>query len=196
MKDACRWLSSPRLAARVLLAWVGSSVAFHSEKWITTVASFDHLSEQAAELLFDALDYGIENAGIRTEGFVPFAFLQHRDGTRQAVRFVAGDTDEIDLAVSLASGRQRLSVVDQEIVAVAFVWDGYLTGDEQRSEAVLVEGYELGQPAGVLLAQPYVRAEHNVQLQGDPVFCGSPEPLVRARRTAGSSRDGEHDGQL
>jgi hypothetical protein len=67
---------------------------------------------------------------------------------------------------------------------VALAWDGYYTHDGQRSEAVFVEAYEVGQDKGLLLAQPYTREANGPTVQGNPRLIGEPEPLVEYQRTS------------
>jgi len=134
---------------------------------------FPNLSPAAEELMFDALRYGVENAEVAAVGFVPFAFLAQADGIRGLRRFVAGDP-----ASGLAQARRTLADPGVEAVGVALAWDGYLTRDGTRGEAVFVEVYEIGRPAGVLIAQPYVRLGATVSVLGEPILCGEPAPLV------------------
>jgi hypothetical protein len=134
---------------------------------------FPNLNTAAEDLVFDALRYGIENVDVTAAGFVPFAFLTHADGTRDLRRFVAADP-----AVGLAQARRILAELGAEAISVALAWDGYVTRDGARSEAVFVEAYEIGRPAGVLIAQPYARQAATVSVVGEPILCGEPAPLV------------------
>jgi hypothetical protein len=149
------------------------------------MSALDDLSPASADVIFEALDYAVENAGISEQGFTPFAFLDSAEG-RQLLRFVAGDGN--DLAGSLAAGRESLQVVEPDVTCVALAWDGFLTYQGQRSEAVFVEGCEMGRDKGVLLAQRYVREEGQVVTQGNPVLVNQPAPL--ARHVDGGAGDG------
>lgn len=63
-------------------------------------------------------------------------------------------------------------------------WDSTLEGE--RTDAVFVEGYELGRPAGVLLAGRYERHCGGVSRVEVPLLREEPEPLVppmESRRT-------------
>jgi hypothetical protein len=144
------------------------------------MTAFDDLSPASADLIFAALDYAVANAGISSEGFTPFAFSANSEG-RSMTRFVSGDGS--DLAECVAAGRESLRTVEPDVTCVALAWDGYLTHDGQRSEAVFVEGYEVGHDAGVLLAQRYTRADGDLTAHGNPVLVGEPTPLVQQRRT-------------
>lgn len=143
------------------------------------MTAFDDISSASTDLIFAALDYAVENAEIAEEGFTPFAFLQSPGG-RGLTRFVSGDG--ADLADSLAAGREALRVVEAEVTCVALAWDGYHTLDGRRSESVFVEGYEIGQDRGVLLAQRYSRESGTLRTDGNPILIGEPAPLVLRTR--------------
>jgi hypothetical protein len=146
------------------------------------MTAFDDLSIASADLIFFALDYAVKNAAISEEGFTPFAVQAGRSG-RGLTRFVAGDGS--DLAECLAAGREALVAVEPDVTCVALAWDGYHTNEDRRSEAVFVEGYEVGRDAGVLQAQRYTRGSDGLVLEGNPKLVGEPTPLVRSRRRAG-----------
>jgi hypothetical protein len=138
----------------------------------------DDLSESTTDLLFAALDYAMENAALAPQGFVPFALLQRSD-TRGLSRFVSDG----DLTDSVRAGRAALATVPAGTTAVALAWDGYLTMDGNRSEAVFVEAHELGMPKSVLLGQRYARSDATVQPVGNPIFQAETEPLARTIET-------------
>ena len=144
------------------------------------MTAFDDISPTSVDLIFTALDYAVENAGISEEGFTPFAFFDSPRG-RSLTRFVSGDG--ANLAECLAAGRKALRVVESDVTCVALAWDGYFTHEGRRSEAVFVEGYELGHDKGVLLAQRYTRTGGGLAAEGNPVLTGEPVPLVQYRRT-------------
>jgi hypothetical protein len=145
------------------------------------MTALDDLSPASAELVFAALDYAVENAGISDEGFTPFALFDSLGG-RSVTRFVSGDGS--NLAECLAAGREELRAVEQDVTCVALAWDGYYTHKGQRSEAVFVEAYEIGKDKGLLLAQRYSREAGGLTVQGNPRLIGEPEPLVTYQRAS------------
>jgi len=140
------------------------------------MATFDDLDETSEALLFQARDYGLENAGIAADGFVPFAMVAHDDGQRKLLRFVADGHDE-----AVVQARNKLSTVDDDVHCVALTWDGYLTVEGKRSAAVFVEAFELGRPAGVLIAQRYKRKRKRIEQVGNAALCDHPAPLSKLR---------------
>lgn len=129
------------------------------------------LGEEAAGLAREALDHALLSAEGSAEGFPPFAMVVQEDGSRQMTRFVGiSDVEAARAAAAEASGSTAL--------CVALAWDGYLKLEDGESEAVLVEAYELGQSAGVVLAQPYEREGDAVTPAGETLLCAEVDPLV------------------
>lgn len=105
------------------------------------------VSERFAELVFWALDYGIECVSTG-ETLIPFAAVLV-DGQRQLRRLLAEGPE--------AAERMLDRLLTQEpIEAYAYAYDGYVTLEGERSDAVFVEGAE----RGVLFAQRYRPADH------------------------------------
>ena len=69
------------------------------------------------------------------------------------------------------------SLPDAERVAIAY--DGFVTVEGERSDAVLVEAHERGQPASVVVLQRYrPRALlKKFAVIGNPALAGEGEPL-------------------
>ncbi|GIE76143.1 hypothetical protein Aph02nite_20930 [Actinoplanes philippinensis] len=139
------------------------------------MGAFDDISRASEDLIFAALDYAVENAGISPGGFTPFVFSDGAAG-RGLTRYVSGDGSNLQECQDAA--RAALQTVDAGVTCVALAWDGYYTHQGERSEAVFVEGYELGQEHGLLLAQRYTRDGGAVRPVGNPALIGRPTPLV------------------
>jgi hypothetical protein len=59
-------------------------------------------------------------------------------------------------------------------------WDGYLTVEGERTDAVFVEAYEAGAESSTLLAQSYKavgRIRKKIELVGNAAFVGRGDPL-------------------
>lgn len=140
------------------------------------LTEFEHLGPEASEFVFRTLDIGTEAA--TTSDFTPFVTILTPD-LSMMVCHMNVEQGEYSGEEAVALCREHLSTVDPSVHAVAVVWDGYLTLDDTRTEAVFVEGYELGRPVGVLMAQRYERFNDELRPIGNPVLLShQPEPLV------------------
>ena len=98
------------------------------------------------ELVFLALDHGIDSV---TEGgpLIPFALMETSDG-RELTRFAPGT---LEAGQALAREHVRAAGVDRAAIA----YDGYLTVQGDRADAVFVEAQERGQNDSIVFAQRY-----------------------------------------
>jgi hypothetical protein len=125
------------------------------------------------DVAFLALDHGV---GIVADGtqLTPFAVVEEA-GERTLVR-AQGDTLDGALAWLRQHIRDRSGL---ERAAVAF--DGFLTGDGRRAEAVLAEAYERG-AEGLVLAQRYEwrgrGRRRRFEAIGNPAVVGATPPLT------------------
>lgn len=145
------------------------------------LTDFENLGEAAGEFVFQTIDIGMEQAEV--SDFTPFVTMLAADGGTVVCRMDV-EQGEYSGEEAVEYCRAHLRTVDPSAVnAVAVIWDGYLTLDDDRTEAVFVEGYELGRPVGVLMAQRYERTTGELTRIGNPVLLShEPEPLVPPRR--------------
>jgi hypothetical protein len=112
----------------------------------------DEYSEELVELAFMALDHAIDSVVSSGTDLVPFV-IREQAGQRSLQRYLVGN----QLEAGVAAARQ--SIKEEPLPdRVAVAWDGYMTTSEGRQEAVFVESYENGTPAGFVMAQRYQRA--------------------------------------
>lgn len=112
----------------------------------------DEYSEELVRLAFMALDHAIDSVVSSGADLVPFVIREH-GGQRNLQRYLVGDQLEAGVAAARQSVREE-PAPDRAAVA----WDGFMTTSEGRQEAVFVESYEHGTPAGFIMAQRYQRA--------------------------------------
>ncbi|MFS0700720.1 DUF3806 domain-containing protein [Cellulomonas sp. 179-A 4D5 NHS] len=91
---------------------------------------------------------------------VPFCLLEDADGGRSLHRFVG----ELGESVERARDHVRASGA----VRAAVAWDGYLTADGSRTDALFVEASDAGR-ASVLRAQRYAPVPGRTAPVGEPV---------------------------
>ncbi|MEK7954256.1 hypothetical protein [Luteolibacter soli] len=123
------------------------------------------MSDALAELVFLSLDHAVASVG---EGgpLIPFLIIE-KDGDRTLSRFMADHLED-----SVAQGRLALSQLPEGTSAYAFAYDGYVTVEGQRNDAVIVEASEVGKSAAIQLAQRYSAEGGNFQTIGNAAFLG------------------------
>jgi hypothetical protein len=112
----------------------------------------DEYSEELRNLAFIALDHAIDSVVSSGADLVPFVIREHGE-ERNLQRYLVEGRLEAGVAAARESVREE-PLPDRAAVA----WDGYMTTADGRQEAVFVESYEHGTPAGFILAQRYQRA--------------------------------------
>jgi hypothetical protein len=123
-------------------------------------------SEALVDLAFFALDHAVES--VTSEGpLIPFALVEDEARDRRLERFMAGTLEEAQ-----EEARQHVRAASAPRVAIAY--DGYLTVDGERSDAVFVEAQESGDASGLILAQRYRPGGRlrKFSTVGNPAFVG------------------------
>lgn len=110
---------------------------------MTEIAASDAL----VELAFAALDHGLESVRDGDGPLVPFALTEGAEG-RHLTRFAAELLEQ-----GQEEARRHVRESDAERVALAY--DGYLSVEGERSDAILVEAQERGTTISVVFAQRY-----------------------------------------
>jgi hypothetical protein len=132
------------------------------------------MSEQFADLVFLALDHGIES--IREAGpLVPFA-IYHQDGKREIHRFVTESLED-----GPVQARHAVAALPPSVSAYAIAYDGFVTIQGTKYAAILVEASERGKPQGIIMAQRYSPKKFFRKLQtiGNAAHIGHCETLLR-----------------
>ncbi|MBO9627698.1 MAG: hypothetical protein J7484_15155 [Microbacterium sp.] len=132
-------------------------------------------SDRAVDLAFLALDHGIGSIDGGRDALIPFAIVESAEG-RALNRFMAGTLED-----SVAQGRVNLLLTPGLVLAV-LAWDGFLTIDGQRSDAIFGEVYERGGEQSFVFAQRYRRTgllRKRVERVGNVVLAGAGDPLFR-----------------
>lgn len=103
-------------------------------------------SEELLEVIFAALDHAVESVK-DGDALIPFALAERAEG-RTLTRFAAETLEE-----GQEQARAHAASGDADRVAIAY--DGYLTVEGERSDAVFVEAQERGAQGSVIFAQRY-----------------------------------------
>jgi hypothetical protein len=125
-------------------------------------------SEELMDLAFFALDHGIDSVHAGGQ-LIAFAVIE-TDRGRELARFATERLEE-----GPAAARKRVANTEDAIRA-AVVYDGYLTIEGDRTDAVFVEAYERGAPTTLVFAQRY-RTAPRFETIGNAAFVDEEEPL-------------------
>ena len=137
------------------------------------MATVDGISDELLEFALFALDHAA--AGVIPTGgpLVPFSLVDVQ-GERSLHRFPG------DLQQGLAAARETIRAHPNASMA-AVAWDGYLTSEGSRMDAVLVEASEAGADRSVIMAQRYGPAggvlRKRMQAIGNPAIVDFGEPM-------------------
>ena len=116
------------------------------------------------DLVFVALDHGIGSLSVATEEpFTPF-LLTHSESGRQLVRFVA-DTYE----GSVAAARSHAASLPLTAQMAVLAFDGFVTIEGVRSDAVVVQAQRRGSPQSSTYFQRYKREGSGIVEVGNAV---------------------------
>jgi len=129
-------------------------------------------SDQLMDFALFALDHAAESVLAGGGPLIPFCIVEV-DGNRELNRFV-GDLEEGQKAA-----RSHVATTPG-VSKGAVAWDGYLTVEGQRTDAVFVEASAADEESSVVLAQRYVtvgRIRKRVERTGNAGIVGDGEPL-------------------
>jgi hypothetical protein len=146
------------------------------------MTTWDELDDATVDLVFFTVDYALDNARRDKDGFTPFTLIGDQEGRRGLSRFVS----EGELAEGIEAGRRSLEYVPAGTVAVTLAWDGFIHDDRSRTEAVLVEAYQIGMKRGVRVAQPYERTPDGLRQTDKLTILDDTEPLTLGTVEPGS----------
>ena len=130
------------------------------------------------DLMFKALDHAVFSIKDNGEALIPFSLTEDSSGQRTLTRHVA---ERIEVGVE--EGKKHIESSKDQIERYALAYDGYLTVDGLRWEALFVEaGDKLG-AFGVLLCQRYQRKKgwfkNGIEPVGNPALVGKPSSRIR-----------------
>ena len=131
-------------------------------------------SQPLGDLIFLALDHGVDS--IRQGGpLVPFA-ISDTHGKRSLNRFV---TEPYEKAVS--ETRASIAKLPPQAHLYAIAYEGFISVDGKKYDAIIVHGAERGKGKAYLLGQRYVPAKGGKLLEavGNPAFVGLEDALFR-----------------
>jgi hypothetical protein len=135
------------------------------------------ISAQLNELALEALNLGF---GCFSDGDrVPFVMIDDQD-TRHLIDFQSvNQTSDRDL---VAAARDTVAQTFPKAHRYVLVWDGYLTTDDVKRDAVFAEAGEHGGKQAIIFAQPYRPKNRGKTLEriGEPLAVQLTTNLLKA----------------
>jgi hypothetical protein len=133
---------------------------------------------QLNDLMFKALDHAVFSIEDNDETLIPFSITEHESGQQKLVRYIA---DRIEDGVE--EGKMKIGEMKEEITRYAFAYDGYLTIEGQRWDALFVEGGDKVASSGFLLCQRYKRKKgwfkKGIETVGNPALVEEPPSRIK-----------------
>jgi len=123
-------------------------------------------SDQLLDLIFAALDVGIDTVRTTNGGMHPF-LMTPGDDKPAFTRFVG---DSMEDCVRMA--HETAGQLPDDVPAYAIAADGYLPTDEEKFDAIIVEAAERGDPVGFVFAQRYrpAKGKRKFEVLGRPAL--------------------------
>lgn len=130
------------------------------------------LPTELEPLMFFALDHGIESVRASGGPLTPF-LLQARGSSVEITRLVADTLEE-----GLEHGRTAARASAPDVTAVALVYDGYLTVDDERCDAIMATVQAAGADAADIFAQRYRTVDGELTEVGNAKHIAMDQPSL------------------
>jgi len=108
------------------------------------------ISERLMEMIFFALDHGV--GSVQAGGpLVPFVVTHDESAELPVLQRFLSET----LETSLVEARRHCATVAADIKYCVLAYDGFVTVDGSKNDAIMVEAFERGTEEAVCFAQRY-----------------------------------------
>lgn len=135
----------------------------------------NNADKKLVDLMFVGLDHGIESIKVSGKGpLIPFVMLE-TTGQRNLKRYVAEKLED-GLNEALKDVQN-----DKDCDFAILVYDGYLTIDGQKYDAVIVKGFDRKDKIGYQIGQRYEPSKFlkSFKLIGNAAYIGTEEQLLK-----------------
>jgi len=142
------------------------------------MGSLKQPAESLAELAVYTLKHAFYSLGAGNGLLVPFVMADSDGAGRILHRFESQALDHVTRCA-----HEWLDGADPAIARYAFAWDGHVTVNETRWDAVFVEAGDRILPNGLLLCQRYESGGETGDINvavGEPMLVDKPESRLRA----------------
>jgi len=106
------------------------------------------------DLMFLALDHAIESIKDTGGPLTPFSITEDAAGGKILTRYAAERLEEGEIL-----GKKKIEEAKARIVRYAFAWDGFVTIEGKKWDAILVEAGDKTRETGLLLCQRYQKKD-------------------------------------
>ena len=106
-------------------------------------------NENLIELMYKGLDYGIDSIKDGDGPLIPFVMIQ-TNGQVEMKRFMAGTLEE-----SVAQAKQHIIDLTEKPDYIILAYDGMITIEGAKYDAIMVDGFDKTDPKGYCFAQRY-----------------------------------------
>jgi hypothetical protein len=129
------------------------------------------------ELMFQVLDHAV--ASIKDAGglLIPFSITEDAGGEKKLTRYAAERLEECE-----AQAKKSVEEMKASIVRYALAWDGFVTIDGKKWDALLIEAGDKVGASGILLCQRYQKKVFfwkGVEPVGNPGLLEKPPSRIR-----------------
>lgn len=142
-----------------------------------TTTDLQQDAHDLAELAVFALNHAFRSIEDGEGMLVPFVMTDTEDEGRTLHRFIADSMEQ-----SRERARDWVGEAGPSVSRYAFAWDGYVTVDDIKWDAVFVEAGDRVLPHGMLLCQRYRPENGNGrprQVVGEPMLVDKPESRLQ-----------------
>lgn len=137
-------------ANETIAFWTRSTFRIFEAPEYSPTTEGPEASEALLELTFRALDHGFESIQSAKGPLIPFVMANTNEGEQRLERFVAQRIEE-GLIHAMAYVTKHASGLEMYAIA----WDGHLTLDDNKWDAVYVEVGGASEPEGTIVCQRY-----------------------------------------
>lgn len=131
--------------------------------------------DEFMKFVFNGIQKSVENARKSSEPIVPFVLTRKR-GEQKIQRFNSDDYQEaVDMAI------EYLAQIQPKPDFAVIAYNGILTIEGRKSDALYIKGYDKKEQKGLVFAQRYqpVTDELEFQVIGNPALVGKEENILR-----------------
>ena len=137
----------------------------------------NNIDEKLLALIFLCLDHGIDSIRDIEGPLIPYSITEN-DGKRNLDRFLSDRVED-----GVAAAKTSIKNLDPIPEFAAITYDGYVTVENEKYDAVIVEGYDRKDLDGHIFAQRYIPVRNGTAFQtpGNTIYLGVTENIMKEK---------------